>query len=127
MGLICLIFLVCSLRTNICFFVIFLTLVIAFGLLTGAYLANAADFAGNASFAKKLVVVGAMPSICGSTPSIADMELGRRRFDFCDVLGGVVHLPRCPARRGRLPDPDPRRRLEHHHQGQDGEVQGVLK
>ncbi|KAL8853748.1 MAG: hypothetical protein Q9221_001391 [Calogaya cf. arnoldii] len=37
MGLICFIFLICSLRTNIVFFVIFLTLILAFGCLAGAY------------------------------------------------------------------------------------------
>ncbi|POR34579.1 Protein alcS, partial [Tolypocladium paradoxum] len=58
MGVISFVFLICSLRTNVCFFVIFLTLTIAFGLLTGAFLANAADYTGNANLAKKLVVVG---------------------------------------------------------------------
>lgn len=43
MGVLCFIYLICSLRTNIVFVVIFFTLVIAFGLLSGAYwqLANA--------------------------------------------------------------------------------------
>jgi len=43
MGLLCLIYLICSLRTNIVFMLIFLTLVPAFGCLAGAYwqLANA--------------------------------------------------------------------------------------
>jgi len=37
MGILCFIYLICSLRTNFCFFMIFLTLVIAFCLLAGAY------------------------------------------------------------------------------------------
>ncbi|KAI5788336.1 hypothetical protein EDC01DRAFT_659675 [Geopyxis carbonaria] len=37
MGLLCLIYLICSLRTNVVFATIFFTLVIAFGLLAGAY------------------------------------------------------------------------------------------
>ncbi|KAM0800052.1 GPR1/FUN34/yaaH family-domain-containing protein [Usnea florida] len=37
MGLVCLIFLICSVRTNITFFLIFFTLVCAFGCLSGAY------------------------------------------------------------------------------------------
>lgn len=37
MGLMCFIYLICSLRTNIVFFIIFLTLVIAFACLAGAY------------------------------------------------------------------------------------------
>ena len=67
MGLICLIFLICSLRTNIVFFVIFLSLVGAFGCLAGAYwnLALAYENAANvsaASKASKLVVVRTCPS-----------------------------------------------------------------
>ncbi len=62
MGLICLIFLICSLRTNVVFFIIFLTLVGAFGCLAGAYwnLALAYENAANVSAAakaSKLVVV----------------------------------------------------------------------
>jgi succinate-acetate transporter protein len=41
MGVLCLIYLVCSLRTNIVFVIIFFTLVLAFGLLAGAYWQNA--------------------------------------------------------------------------------------
>ena len=62
MGLVCLIFLICSLRTNVVFFVIFLSLVGAFGCLAGAYwnLALAYENAANvaaAAKASKLVVV----------------------------------------------------------------------
>ncbi|KAG7137852.1 Protein alcS like protein [Verticillium longisporum] len=55
MLLLCLVYLVCSLGTNVAFFIIFLTLVLGFGLLTGAYWALAADYAGNAAFASKLI------------------------------------------------------------------------
>ncbi|KAI8280780.1 GPR1/FUN34/YaaH-class plasma membrane protein [Colletotrichum sp. SAR 10_98] len=55
MGMICLVFLVCSLRTNIVFFVIFLTLVPVFGLITAAYWFLAMDFTGNSAFAAKLL------------------------------------------------------------------------
>lgn len=41
MGVLCLIYLICALRTNVVFVVIFLTLVLAFGLLAGAYWHNA--------------------------------------------------------------------------------------
>jgi len=37
MALLCLIYLICSIRTNIAFFIIFLTLTIAFGCLSGSY------------------------------------------------------------------------------------------
>lgn len=61
-GLLCLIYMICSLRTNICFFIIFLTLVLAFGLLAGAYFNLALAYknptnTGAAAAAKKLVVV----------------------------------------------------------------------
>lgn len=55
MGVLCFIYLICSLRTNICFVIIFLTLVLAFGLLAGAYWTNAlaieAGAGGNAAAA----------------------------------------------------------------------------
>jgi succinate-acetate transporter protein len=50
MGILCLIYLVCSLRTNLVFFLIFFTLVPAFGLLAGTFL-NAAK--GNTAVAAK--------------------------------------------------------------------------
>jgi succinate-acetate transporter protein len=37
MALLCFIYLICSIRTNIAFFIIFLSLTVAFGLLTGCY------------------------------------------------------------------------------------------
>lgn len=55
MGLFCLICLVCSLRTNLAFFMIFFCLVLTFGFLTGAFwqVAN-----GNADLALKLQIGG---------------------------------------------------------------------
>jgi succinate-acetate transporter protein len=50
MGILCLIYLICSIRTNLVFFLIFFTLVPAFGLLAGAFL-HAAK--GNAGIAVK--------------------------------------------------------------------------
>ena len=45
MGVLCFIYLVCSLRTNVVFVVIFLTLVLAFGLLSGTYWQTAQSIA----------------------------------------------------------------------------------
>jgi uncharacterized protein len=56
MGVLCFIYLICSLRTNIVFVIIFFTLVMTFGFVTGAYWALASDYAGNAGFAAKLLV-----------------------------------------------------------------------
>jgi len=50
MGILCLIYLICSIRTNLIFFLIFFTLVPAFGLLAGAFL-NLAN--GQAAVAAK--------------------------------------------------------------------------
>lgn len=38
MGILCLVYLICSLRTNLVFFLIFFTLIPAFGLLAGTFL-----------------------------------------------------------------------------------------
>lgn len=57
MGMITLVFLVCSLRTNVVFFVIFLTLVVTFALITAAYWFLAMDFTGNANYAATLLKV----------------------------------------------------------------------
>lgn len=50
MGILCLVYLVCSLRTNLVFFLIFFTLVPAFGLLAGTFIHTAQ---GNAGIAAK--------------------------------------------------------------------------
>jgi len=49
MGVLCLVYLVCSLRTNVVFVVIFLTLVLAFGCLAGSYWNNALAIAATAA------------------------------------------------------------------------------
>ncbi|KAK5997773.1 Protein alcS [Cladobotryum mycophilum] len=56
MGVLCFIYFICSLRTNVAFAVIFLSLVVAFALLTGGFWALAADYTGNAAYAGKLIV-----------------------------------------------------------------------
>ncbi len=53
MGLLCVVYLICALRTNIVFIIIFATLVAAFGLLTGTYWHLAL---GNAALAGKLQI-----------------------------------------------------------------------
>ena len=54
MGVLCLVFLICSLRTNIVYVVVFATLVAAFGLLTGEHFQLAV---GNTDLAASLQVV----------------------------------------------------------------------
>lgn len=58
MGVLSFVFLVCSLRTNVVFVIIFLSVMLCFFLLTGAYFSLAADYVGNAAFAHKLVLGG---------------------------------------------------------------------
>ncbi|CEJ89895.1 hypothetical protein VHEMI05711 [[Torrubiella] hemipterigena] len=68
MGLLCVIYLIAALRTNIAFVIVFACLVVAFPLLTGAYFLQAMDYAGNAAVVLKLVkAAGAMAFICSLT------------------------------------------------------------
>lgn len=76
MGLLSLVYLICSVRTNIVFFLIFLHLVIAFGLLTGAYWVLAEDYKGNAASAHRMVVV-CIPS---SPPMVVQSFYGSLRL-----------------------------------------------
>lgn len=61
MGLMCLVYLICSVRTNLVFFMIFLTLVFAFAMLAGAYwqLNN-----GNTVLASRLQEAGGAFAFC---------------------------------------------------------------
>ena len=70
MGVLCLIYLICSLRTNVVFVVIFFTLVIAFSLLAGSYWQSA----------NALADLGA-----GGAPNAAKLALGHR----LQVAGGA--------------------------------------
>ncbi|KAH7133361.1 GPR1/FUN34/yaaH family-domain-containing protein [Dactylonectria estremocensis] len=58
MGVLTTIFLVCSLRTNVAFVVIFFSLMICFYLLTAGFWALARDAVGNAALANKLIIGG---------------------------------------------------------------------
>ncbi|KAL1874885.1 hypothetical protein Daus18300_003426 [Diaporthe australafricana] len=58
MGVLSFIFFVCAFRTNVCFVIIFLTLVLTFAFLTVAYWLLAEDFTGNASTANDFVIAG---------------------------------------------------------------------
>lgn len=56
MGLLCFIYMILSIRTNLVFFGIFFTLVPAFGCLAGAFWNLAADATANADRANKLLI-----------------------------------------------------------------------
>jgi succinate-acetate transporter protein len=57
MGVLCLVFLICAFRTNICFVFIFFTLLLAFIFLTAAYWLLGSNYEGNAAMATKMVKV----------------------------------------------------------------------
>lgn len=57
MGVMCFVYLIASVRTNMCFFFIFLTLVLAFAMLTAAYWYLAMDYQGNAAIAGRFIIV----------------------------------------------------------------------
>jgi succinate-acetate transporter protein len=65
MGVLCFIYLICSLRTNVVFVVIFFTLVIAFGLLSGAYWQQANAF-GNGNDAATLALAHRLQVAAGA-------------------------------------------------------------
>ena len=80
MGLLCLIYLVAALRTNVVFVVIFATLVVAFGLLAGAYwqLAQANDAMGG----QLIVVAGAFTFVTCLAGWVCDSNLPFRLFSI---------------------------------------------
>lgn len=132
-GLVCLIFLICSLRTNIVFFVIFLTLVCAFACLAGAYwnlalvYENPTNLAATAR-AGKLVKVSTIPHLSLHHPNapsqshsirealINNSLIGGWRIHLCHLLGRLVDLPRHYACLARLPAQHPCRRSVAYHQ-----------
>lgn len=92
MGILCFVYLICSLRTNVCFFMIFLTLVIAFGLLAGSFFeANN----GNLKLSARLqVAAGATAFVTcmfGWWIFIAIM-LASLDFPFAVPVGDLSHL-----------------------------------
>lgn len=99
MGLLCFIYFICSLRTNVVFAIIFLTLVPAFGCLAGAYwhlaLAYGGGDASNAATAGKLLVAA------GALTFITDMAgwwiffaimLAALDFPFQLPVGDLSHV-----------------------------------
>ena len=73
MGLLSLIYLICSLRTNIVFVVIFFTLVLGFSLLTGAYWYNAKGLGSTPVDASKLAYAGRLQIAAGACTFVTSM------------------------------------------------------
>ena len=62
MAVICIVFLICAFRVNICFVMIFFTLFLALVFLTATYWLLAADYEGNAAMAGKMLKVNRVPA-----------------------------------------------------------------
>jgi succinate-acetate transporter protein len=78
MGVLCFIYLICSLRTNVCFVVIFLTLTIAFSLLAATYWTNAEAIAMAGSnpgrSAAKVAMAGRMQIAAGACVFVTSLS-----------------------------------------------------
>ncbi|KAF6219670.1 hypothetical protein HO133_004139 [Letharia lupina] len=112
MGLVCFIFLICSLRTNVVFFLIFLSLIGAFGCLAGAYwnLALAYENAANTMAAKRagrLVVAGGaftfVTSMAGWWIFFAIM-LASLDFPFSIPVGDLSHIIKGASEKQKVKD-----------------------
>lgn len=91
--MICFVFLICSLRTNIVFFTIFFTLVCAFGCLAGAYFNLALVYENPentiaAAKAAKLVVVSSSPISYMEGPLLTLIVKAGGAFTFVTSLAG---------------------------------------
>lgn len=113
MGVLCFIYLICSLRTNVCFVVIFLSLVLAFGLLGGTFFHTAE---GNLALAHRLQVVGLRLFVL-TWVMLADECLGCWGVCIRDFAGWLVDILRHHARCPRFSHSDSSRRSLHHDQG----------
>ena len=112
MGLVCVIFLICSLRTNVVFFLIFLSLVGAFSTLAAAYfnLALAYENPENtlaAHRAARLVIAGGafgfVTSMCGWWIFFAIM-LATLDFPFSVPVGDLSHIIKGASERRKIKD-----------------------
>lgn len=110
MAMICFVFLICSLRTNIVFFVIFLSLVFAFSFLAGAYFQLALAYqnpanTGAASLASKLIVGG---GACAFVTSLAGwwiflaIMLAAVDFPIAIPVGDLSTLIKGASDRGKV-------------------------
>lgn len=104
MGLVCFMFLICSIRTNICFVVIFLALVVQFALLTSAYWLLAEDYVGNAARAGRLVVAGGASAFAACIPGwwiFFAQILASVDFPVALPLGDLSNLVKGKSERSR--------------------------
>ncbi|KAK5129681.1 hypothetical protein LTR08_002973 [Meristemomyces frigidus] len=102
MGVLCFVYMICALRTNVVFFLIFATLTPAFACLAGAYWHLALGNAGTAS--TLLVTAGALTFItdlCGWWIFFAIM-LASLDFPFQIPVGDLSHIIKGASERAKL-------------------------
>lgn len=87
MGVLCFIYLIASLRTNVMFFTIFLTLTIAFGTLSGAYWNLAKGTPSAEAHAGKLQIVGGRALALPYLELVANLLRDRSLALFCLLRG----------------------------------------
>lgn len=113
MGVLCLIYLVCSLRTNIVFVVIFFTLVLAFGLLAGTYWYNAKGLASTPPDASKIAYAGRLQKAAGACTFVTCMAgwwiffaimLAALDFPFQIPVGDLSTLIKGASERQKIKD-----------------------
>jgi hypothetical protein len=98
MGLLCFIYMIASIRTNIVFFGIFANLVVAFGLLSAAFWQFGM---GNAAFGGKLQIVSCLFLV---SEIFSDSTIGWRRIRFYRINARMVFVRRPDSSVCRLPD-----------------------
>jgi hypothetical protein len=105
MGLLCFVYLICSLRTNVVFVIIFLSLVVAFSLLAATYFLAALGDADTASRTQVVRFSPPPPPPLSIFPATwhANTHLGRRRYVVRDFYGRLVDIFRNHACSSRLP------------------------
>ena len=115
MAILSLIYLVCAIRTNIIFVIIFMGLFFDFAFLTGAYWQNAL---GEHDTANKLQVVSPpMLFLQSAQEHPADLRIDGRCLGVYSLHRGVVDLHLTDACRARLSLSDPCRRPQYSGQG----------
>jgi hypothetical protein len=105
MGLLNFVFLICSLKTDIVHVIIFTTLVIAFGLLTGEYFYHAMGVAYQSTYEQLAVVCNFLTIL--SSNHCSNIHEGCRSLLIHNCHVSVVQLLRPHARDYGIPIPNP--------------------
>lgn len=92
MGVLATVYMICALRTNVAFVIIFLSLIPAFGMLTAGFWFQADDWAGNVAKVNRMFVVCRLfPVIDFAELNNADIWKGCWSLSFCDMYYRLVY------------------------------------